>query len=188
MTERHKFAPLGTQPNLNPKLFDPSQQTFVPDLSLDSSNIRELSVRRLSMIGVKLYDNAGLNTIVNTTETNVTFDSIDFAQNVTRPSGATFTTFEVPYSGVWMLTGNIEWAAGTGGRNIWFRIDGNNTEGDGRSNDGDNFAAKHALTAIRRLNQGQVVGLRVRQASGGNLAIGTGKTQCSLAAVFVGAI
>lgn len=178
----------GEWPALEAKGFDTRLSTFIPDNSIDTAKVRELDATRLTGTGIKVYNAAAANTITTATNTGITFDTTDFAQGFDTPSGATFTTVTIPYTGVYLALGNIEWAAGAGGRNVWLDVNGTIEEGDGRTNDAGSFATKHVLTVVRRFTAGDTLGLEVRQSSGGNLAVATGDAECALTAVFLFAI
>jgi hypothetical protein len=155
---------------------------------VDNAKISSVSPRKMQLIGIKVYNAAATNNIANTTVTAITFDTVSHSRGFIAPTAATFTTFKVPYTGVYILTANVEWAADVGGRSVWFYINAAEGEGDSRTNDAASFSAKHAPSTTRLLTAGDTVGLRVRQSSGGNLAVTAGATTCSLAATYVGTI
>ena len=177
--------PFREWPEFEAQPFDTRASTFIPDLSVDTAKVRELSVRRVRGIGIKVYDAGGNNVNVTTaTPTGIAFDTVDFAEGFDSPTGATFTTVTIPYTGVYIAVANLEWEAGTGGRNVWLDVNGSQAEGDGRTNDAGSFATKHVLTVARRFTAGDTLGLEVRQSSGGDLDVATGDSECSLSVMF----
>jgi hypothetical protein len=180
--------PFKDWPSFEPKAFDPRDATFIPSSSISDEQVNRISPRKLRLVGIKVYNAAASNSIATGTDTTVTFDTASYAQGFNEPSGATFTTITVPFDGVYQLIADVEWAAGTMGRSVWFYINSTKTEGDTRSSDADSIAMRASLTTARVLIAGDTLALRVWQNSGGNLSVNTGESNCALAANYLGAI
>ncbi len=98
-----KFAPFHPRPNMNPKIFDPNQQTFVPDRSLDDSKIRSVSVRRVQMLGAKVYNSATQSIASNSNYHSLTPDTRVFDEGNLWRSGDP-TKLTMPFGGIWTVS------------------------------------------------------------------------------------
>src|SRR4051812_8000508 len=95
-----KFAPFATRPNLNPKRFDPNDQTFIPDRSLDTAKIKEISIRRVQVLGAKVYNSANQAIADDGSYHSLTFDTVAFDQGDLWVA-ASPAQLTIPFPGVW---------------------------------------------------------------------------------------
>lgn len=197
MTEWGPVRPFGEWPVINASPADTRESIVIPDGSIDTEKVSELSVTKLTGIGIRVYNAAAANSINASSDTTVNFDTVDFAEGFDSPTG-TFTTITIPYSGVYAVTAVIEWASGDMSRSVWLYVNSSKKEGDTRTA-GDSTAAdvsgvalaqRQTVAATSVYTAGDTIGVRVRQniSSAGALSISTGSANCSLTAVLLFAI
>ena len=177
--------PFGEFPPLEAKGFDTRTSTFIPDGSIDTSKVRELSVLRMRGIGAKIYEANAQTIAASATEATVSFDTTLFYEGMDAPASDLIT---IPYNGVYLLSANLEWAGAAGETFAWFYINSAKKEGHAQS-DASSVTTKVALTTVRRMTAGDTVGVRVKQTNGvATRDIGGGEESCSLTVVFLFAI
>lgn len=187
MNTKHKFAPFATRPNLNPKMFDPNDQTYIPDRSIDDSKIRGLSVRRVQMLGAKVYNSATQTITSNTTWHDVTFDTKAFDEgNLWRVSDP--TTFTIPYAGVWTVSAFISYQADPADYRHLQLLKGATTLIRTVTAAINGFQTDVFISADFKLASGDTLKLQTRQASGGALDIEDGEDDNFFSAVYRGPI
>jgi hypothetical protein len=183
--------PLKTWPKFNPAPFDPRASVFIPALSVDNANIRTVSPRKVDLIGIKVYDAGSNNTgIVDSTTTSVNFDTVDLSQGFISPTAATFTTFTIPYDGVYLLTAGIEFAftGVTTDCNLYLHVNSSDTVGDSaRTN---TIRNRRTISTTYQLTAGDTIGIRVRHedAAAANRDLSAGVDNCYLGAIYMGTI
>jgi hypothetical protein len=187
MNTVHKFAPFATRPNLNPKLFDPGQQTFVPDRSLDTDKVREISVRKIHMLGAKVYNSATQSIPSNSTWHDVTFDTKTFDEgDLWRVSDPTKLT--VPYAGIWTVSAFISYAADPTDYRHMQILAGATTLIRTVTNAINGFQTDLFLSADFKFVAGRVLTVQTRQVSGGALNIQDGEDDNFFSAVYRGPV
>lgn len=187
MTKRKPFAPLATRPNLNPKPFDPNAQTFVPDNSLDTSKVRELSVTKVKMLGAKIYNSATQSIASNDTWHTVTFDTKTFDQgNLWRASDPTKLT--IPYAGIWTVSAFISYAADPTNYRQMQILAGSTTLIRTVATAINGYQTDVFLSADFKFVAGRVLTVQTRQFSGGALNIQDGEDDNFFSAVFRGPV
>lgn len=190
MKQRH-FRPV--RPGINkpwppfePAPFDPRISTVIPDNSIEDHHVRSISPRKVKLVGIKVYRSSDL-TVADVTTTAVTYNTTSYRSSFVAPA-ATFTTVEVPYTGVYLLQAAIEWDAnGTNNRVAWFNVNGTQYEADTRLGTATN-PTRVTVFATRRLTAGDDVGVDVRQNTGGPLDINGGEATNSLSVVLLGSL
>lgn len=189
-----KFAPFATRPNLNPKVFDPNDQTFIPDRSLDTSKVRKISVRRIQMLGAKVYRSTDQSIVDDGAFHTITFDTQAFDQGDLWSSGAA-TKLTIPYAGVWTITGFVSFEPdpvppGAGNRFLKITKNGSTTlVKEVLTNVGSVVSADMpALITDDVFAAGDYVTLDARQGSGGPLKVLGGSTENFFSAMFRGPI
>lgn len=197
MSDFPPVRPFGEWPPIEPQAVDTRDATVIPDESITTEKVAELSVTKLTGIGIRVYNAAAANSIANASDTTVNFDTVDFAKGFVSPTG-TFTTVTIPYNGVYAVTAVIEWANGDMNRSTWLYVNSAKQEGDtrtaGNSTSADvsgvSLAQRQTISATRAYTAGDTIGVRVNQnvSGGGALSISTGSANCSLTAVFLFAI
>lgn len=187
MRKKYTFAPFATRPNLNPKAFDPNDQTYIPDRSIDDPKVRNLSVRRIQMLGAKVYNSATQSIASNSTWHDVTFDTKSFDEgNLWRVSDP--TKFTIPYAGVWTISAFISYAADPTDYRHMQILKGATTLIRTVTNAINGFQTDVFLSADFRLSAGDVLKVQTRQVSGGALNIQDGEDDNFFSAVYRGPI
>ena len=187
MTKRQPFAPLATRPNLNPKPFDPNAQTFVPDNSLDTSKVRELSVTKVKMLGAKVYNSATQSITSNTNWHTVTFDTNTFDQgNLWRVSDPTKLT--IPYAGIWTVSAFLSYEDNTADYRHMQILAGATTLIRTVNSAITGFQTDLFLSADFKFVAGRVLTVQTRQQSGSTLNIADGEDDNFFSAVFRGPV
>ncbi len=183
-----KFAPFHTRPNMSPKIFDPNQQTFVPDRSLDDSKIREVSVRRVQMLGAKVYNSATQNFADNGDYHNLVWDTKTFDEGNLWQAGDP-NKLTIPYDGIWTVSCFISYAGdGTGNRRLQLTLNGNSLLRSVRENLGVSLQVDLFVTSDFKLTKGDVLRGQGQQDSGGALNIAAGEDDNFFSAVFRGPV
>ena len=193
MPEYGPIRPGGEQewPSVNPESPKMQVAPFVPEGSITDPKIavRGLTPHKIAYVGIKIYRSNNQAGIADATDTSVAFNAIDFAQDVTRPTGATFTTFTIPFAGIWHMVGNVEYTAvDAGDYAIFLYING--AKAEGVTYRVTTMFPRTLVTAVRRMAKNDTVGLLVRHelAAAGNKTIAGGVENCQLTAIYHGPI
>ena len=174
--------PFREWPEFEAQPFDTRASTFIPDLSVDTAKVRELSVRRVKGIGAKIYETNAQTIPASATEATVSFDTTAFYEGTDAPASDLIT---IPYDGVYLLSANLEWAGAAGETFAWLYINSAKKEGDARS-DASSVSTRVSLTTVRKMTAGDTVGVRVKQTNGvATRDINGGEDNCSLSVVFL---
>lgn len=182
-TRAEPFRPYHTRPSLNPKQFDPEQQTYVPDRSIGDAKISVISPRRFRLYGIRVYLGSDQTITSGAADADIAFDTVNFVSGFIRPTG-TFNTVTIPYDGVYSTTLAVQWSTSSvNGRRSFITIAGGHAE----------FAEVQAykdtaytITSIRSLTQGQAVGGTAWQDSGADRSIQSSTT--NLTVIYLGTI
>lgn len=167
---------------VNPQPFDPRSSFFLPDLYVTDQKVAGVSVRKVQGIGIKVYDSTTNATLNNTADT-LTFDTVAFNQNF-QESGATFNFVTIPYTGVYTLTGLVEFESNSSGaRTVGFEID-EDTVIRGGARLPSTGVWRLTWTDDRLLEAGQTVGVRVSQNSGATLDLSAGEDNQALSVIY----
>lgn len=183
MSDFPPVRPFGEWPPIEPQAVDTRDSTVIPDGSIGDAQVDSLSVRKLRGIGIKVYRSSA-QTIADAAEDDVDFNTVDFNEGFTAPTG-TFSTVTVPYDGVYLLSCTQEWASADDAVFAWLYVNSTKYEGDSRSSDTDALTVRVSLTAVRRLTAGDTVGVRVYQTTGANRDIAAGSSDNTLTVVFL---
>ncbi len=187
MKKKYKFAPFATRPNLNPKAFDPNDQTYIPDRSIDDPKIHHLSVRRIQMLGAKVYNSATQSIASNSSWHDVTFDTKTYDQgNLWRASDPTKLT--IPYAGIWTVSAFISYAADPTDYRQMQILAGGTTLIRTVAIAVNGFQTDVFLSSDFKFVAGRVLTVQTRQASGGALNIQDGEDDNFFSAVYRGPI
>lgn len=190
MTDFRPVREFGEWPVLEAQPFDTRASTFIPDLSIDTSKVRELSAERVRGIGIKVYDangSASNTAIVDSTDTSVNFTTVDFAEGFDSPTGATFTTVTIPRDGVYLCIGTVEWnyAGVNADTSLHFYVNGAKEEGVAARV--GTIKPRNTLAVPKVMTAGDTLGLRVRHEDSvaANRDLEDGEFDCALSAIYL---
>lgn len=175
-------------PALNPYPFDPRLKTFNAEQSIESQHIKSVDPRAVKNIGIKVYRSSDQTGVVDSTDTDVVFNTVAVNQGFVAPTAATFTTVSIPYPGLYEISGLCEWAV-TGlsyDGALWIAI--NSSKKEGSSQAGNRIRVRNNVSAVRRLSEGDTVGLVAQHAdsAAANRTLQGGEDNLALTIIFQG--
>jgi len=188
MTDFRPVREFGEWPVLEAQPFDTRSSTFIPDLSVDNSKIRNVSPTKLDLIGAKVYRTT-TQSIDDATPTAISFDAEEFdAGDLWVSSAATKLT--VPYEGIYSIVGYAEFAASatlTQAR-VYIYSNGAAIVKQKFLPIGAAVTTEMPIPYVGRFSAGDYLELYVRQTDSGSAALDTvaGVTGNFLSAVFLG--
>jgi len=180
------IRPFGTWPRLNPRSFDPRENTFIPDLGVDDGKIRQVSPRKMQLIGAKVYRSTN-QTITTSTYTNMDFDVQEFDQGGLWKAGAP-SRLTVPYAGIWFVSAHISFNNATGStRRGNLKVSGTDAFDVGIGT-ADNGSTDVMVATPLRLVAGDYVTFQAWHNKGSDLDVAGGVDRNFLSAVYLGNI
>lgn len=177
-------------PAVNPNPAELRTAVFIPGKSIQDHHIAErgLSPTKAALIGAKVYRNTTQN-VADVTDKDIPFNSTVWDEGGFVVSSSPFTTITVPFSGIYAVAVSIEWESNpTGTRIAWLVVNGTKREAVTTNGHGSGVNVRQTLSTLRRLTQGDTLGVTVRQNSGVSLAVQAGEDNCALAADYRGPI
>jgi len=187
MTQWRPLRPYGRWPEVNPTPFDPRISTYTPESSISDSKVSDVSVRKITGIGIKVY-RASTQSISDNTITAVAFDTTSFNEGFPTPTGATFTAITLPYTGVYTITQLTQFATDPDGtRDVGLDIDaGGAIFYDGCRLDATSGGVwRNSTVTVRRMTAGQTIGTLVRHTAGAALNLSGGEDDNGLTILFM---
>jgi hypothetical protein len=180
------FAPFKTQPNLNPKRFDPNQAVFVPNGAITNQKIASVSPRKIQLIGAKVYRSTD-QTIPDTTYTNLDFNTAEFDEGELWKAGSS-SRLTVPYSGIWFVSSHISFNNAVGNtRRGKLKVSGNDVADVGIST-ADSGSTDIFVATPLRLVAGDYITIQAYHNKGSDLTVAGGVDRNFLSAVYLGNI
>ncbi len=168
--------PYRAWPVFEPQPFDPRQGIFIPEQSISNPQVHDISPRKLTGLGCKVYNSAA-QAIPTATPTFLTFDTERWDQGGFFNSGVSTSKVYAPYAGIYDVVAYAEFAASAVGnyRSIVMYLNAAGGQNQllvpiaGGSN------TQVCVSTSYRLSAGDYLQVSVKQDSGGNLNVNAGE-------------
>jgi len=161
--EWRPVRPFTNFPPIEPQPFDTRDSTYIPDLSVEDSKVSRMSARKIKGIGIKVYSDAGSQTISHNTTALIQFNQIAWQRGMeTSEAGEAFVI--TPHTGVYLVTSHTTWATHAGLIRCAITLDAT-TQETVAQNTLANVSGRLSISVPKLLQAGDQISVTAYQAS-----------------------